>query len=122
MRILLALALFAAPAAAADQTDDPVRTLTIVNDSGAAVNQLFVSGGKTKRWREKVSGIVGQTADERDRLEARLLPRGGAIPIVLTGERCDYDVRAILENGRTYAGRVDVCARARWTVTQLAAR
>ena len=119
MHALLTLALIAAaPTQPAGETGQ-TRTLTIVNDAGAPVNQLFVSGGKAKGWRAKVNGIVGATADERDRLDARMLPRGGSIALALAGPRCKYAVRAILEDGRTYAGPVDVCSRSRLTLSQL---
>lgn len=113
--VLAALLLLSAPALAGE--GDPVRTLTVVNDAGAAVNQLFVSGGRAGGLRARVAGIVGPPDDERDRLDARMLPRGGSIAIVLKGARCRYDLRAVLEDGRTYvADDHDVCASPRWAI------
>lgn len=115
MRLLVpALLLLAAPVAA----QDAPRTLRVVNDTGSPVNQLFVSGGKSAGWRAKVAGIVGPPDDERDRLDARMLPRGGSIAIELKGERCRYDLRAVLEDGRTFvADDHDVCAAPRWAIS-----
>lgn len=113
--LLPIILLAAAPAAAQDAA--PARTLTVFNDTSAAVNQLFVAGGKTRGWRAKVAGIVGPAEGERDRLDARMLPRGETIQVALAGERCRYDLRAVLEDGRTYlADGFDVCARASWSI------
>lgn len=111
---LTAFALAATPAHAQE-----TRTLTIVNDTSAAVNQLFVSGGPSKKLRAKVAGIFGATDDDRDRLDAKMLPRGGSITISLKGERCSYDIRAVLEDGRTFtADDLDVCANPRWAISR----
>lgn len=110
--ILLSLVMLAVPAQAG------ARTLRVVNDTSAAVNQLFVSGEETGKLRAKVSGIFGAPDGERDRLEAKLLPRGGSIAVELRGERCRYDIRAVLEDGRTFAAEdVDVCADGRWAIS-----
>lgn len=117
LRRLPLLALLAVPATAVAQ-DDATRSLRVVNDTSAAVNQLFVSGGKPGKLRAKVSGIFGATDDERDRLDTRMLPRGGAIVVALKGERCRYDLRAVLEDGRTYtAADYDTCANGRWAIS-----
>lgn len=98
---------------------DEARTLTIVNDTSSAVNQLFVSGGPSGKLRAKVAGIFGAGDDDRDRLDAKMLPRGGSIVVSLKGERCRYDIRAVLEDGRSYvADDIDVCASPRWAVSR----
>lgn len=110
------LVLVAAPATAEDA---PSRTLRVVNDSSAAVNQLFVSGGKAGGFKAKVTGIFGSPDEDRDRLDAKMLPRGGSIVVTLKGERCRYDIRAVLEDGRTFvADDVDVCKGGRWAISQ----
>lgn len=110
--IFLALGLAATPASAQDS-----RTLTIVNDTSAAVNQLFVAGGRSSKLRAKVAGIFGAPDDDRDRLDAKMLPRGGSIVVTLKGGQCAYDIRAVLEDGRTYLGDdVDVCATGHWSI------
>lgn len=112
----LAPAVLAAPAAAAE--DPPARTLTVVNDTSAAVNQLFVAGGKRGGLKAKVAGVLGGGGDnERDRLDAKMLPRGGTLMLELRGDRCRYDLRAVLEDGRTFtADDFDVCASPRWAI------
>ena len=111
---LLALALIPA---AAHAEDEPARSLRVVNDTSAAVNQLFVSGGKPGKLRAKVNGIFGAGDDERDRLDTKMLPRGGSIVVALKGDRCRYDLRAVLEDGRTYvADDYDICARGSWAI------
>lgn len=113
--VLIVVALLLAGPALAGEP----RTLTVVNDTSAAVNQLFVVGQKAGKLRARVSGILGATDGDRDRLDARMLPRGGSIEIALKGERCRYDVRAVLEDGRTYvADDLDVCVRSRWAISQ----
>jgi hypothetical protein len=115
MRVAIFALLFAAPAWA---DDGKFRSLRVVNDTGSPVNQLFVSGGRSPGWRAKVAGIVGPPDDDRDRLESKMLPRGGSIVINLKGERCRYDVRAVLEDGRTFvADDHDICAGPRWAIS-----
>lgn len=122
LRHLPILTLLAVPATAVAQ-DDATRSLRVVNDTSAAVNQLFVSGDKPGKLRAKVNGIFGATDDERDRLDTRMLPRGGMIVVTLKGERCRYDLRAVLEDGRTYtAADYDICANGRWAISSGARR
>lgn len=46
-----------------------------------------------------------------------MLPRGGAIVVALKGERCRYDLRAVLEDGRTFVAEgYDICARGSWAI------
>ena len=112
--ILLVAAGLSAPLQAGE-----TRALTVVNDTSAAVNQLFVSGGRPGGLRAKVSGIIGPSDDDRDRLDTKMLPRGGSIALALKGERCRYDIRAVLEDGRVYVGDdVDICAGPRWSISQ----
>lgn len=95
------------------------RNLRVINDTSSAVNQLFVSGGRSGGLRAKVTGVFGAPEDERDRLDAKMLPRGGSITVALKGRRCRYDLRAVLEDGRTYvADDFDICARGRWEISQ----
>ena len=106
--------LLATPAAAGE-----ARTLTVVNDTSSPVNQLFVSGGRSGGLRAKVACIIGPADDDRDRLDSKMLPRGGVIAVVLKGERCRYDIRAVLEDGRVFVGDdVDVCTSPRWPISQ----
>ncbi len=114
-RLFLTIALLAAPATAGEPATHSIR---VVNDTSAAVNQLFVSGGPSNKFRAKVAGIFGATDDDSDRLDAKMLPRGGTIVIALKSDRCRYDIRAVLEDGRTYlAEDVDVCANASWAIS-----
>ena len=116
-RSALLLALIITPVSVRAE-DEPARSLRVVNDTSAAVNQLFVSGGKPSKLRAKVSGIFGASDDERDRLDTKMLPRGGSIVVALKGERCRYDLRAVLEDGRTYtADDYDICARGNWSIS-----
>ena len=93
--------------------------LTVVNDTSSPMNQLFVSGGRSGGLRAKVAGIVGPADDDRDRLDAKMLPRGGSIALTLKGARCRYDIRAVLEDGRSYiADDIDICASPRWAVSE----
>ena len=118
MRSLIILMAFtlAIPATAADD-DAPIHTLRVVNDTSAAVNQLFVGGGKSGGLKARVSGVFGGAHDDRDRLDAKMLPRGGSIEIQLGGKRCRYDLRAVLVDGRTYvADDFDICSNPDWTV------
>lgn len=106
--------ILATPALAEEPAE---RSLRVINDTSSAVNQLFVSGGKTGGLRAKVNGIFGAPDDERDRLDTRMLPRGGAIVVALKGERCRYDLRAVLEDGRTFVAEgYDICARGSWAI------
>lgn len=115
LKKLAITSLFLAAPALAD--DNPARTLRVVNDTSSAVNQLFVSGERTGGLRAKVSGILGPTDGDRDRLDAKMLPRGGTIVIELKGKRCNYDLRAVMEDGRSYvADDFDVCARSTWAI------
>lgn len=115
LKELAITSLFLAAPALAD--DNPARTLRVVNDTSSAVNQLFVSGERTGGLRAKVSGILGPTDGDRDRLDAKMLPRGGTIVVELKGKRCNYDLRAVMEDGRSYvADDFDVCARSTWAI------
>ncbi len=115
MRLIAAALILLATPATAQETG---RTLRVVNDTSSPVNQLFVSGGKSPGWRARVAGIVGPPDDDRDRLESKMLPRGRSIAISLKGERCRYDLRAVLEDGRTFvADDHDVCAASRWAIS-----
>lgn len=113
--IAILFAALMAPLLQASET----RALTVVNDTSSAVNQLFVAGGRGGGLRAKVSGIIGPADDDRDRLDTKMLPRGGSIALTLKGDRCRYDIRAVLEDGRVYVGDdVDVCANPRWAISQ----
>ncbi|MES2754475.1 MAG: hypothetical protein V4659_07410 [Pseudomonadota bacterium] len=114
MRYLLLALAATAPALAAEP---PTHNLRVVNDTSAAVNQLFVTGGKSG-LKAKVGGIFGGGNDDRDRLDAKMLPRSGSIVVILKGERCRYDLRAVLEDGRTYLTEdFDTCAAASWSIS-----
>lgn len=119
----LPLAVLLLTPAAAHAEDEPARSLRVVNDTSAAVNQLFVSGGKPGKLRAKVNGIFGASDDERDRLDTKMLPRGGSIVIALKGDRCRYDLRAVMEDGRSFfADDYDICARGNWAISSGARR
>lgn len=120
LSLLIAVLLLPSPSLA---EDEPARTLRVINDTSAAVNQLFVSGGKPGKLRAKVNGIFGASDDERDRLDTKMLPRGGSIVVALKGARCRYDLRAVLEDGRTYSiDDYDVCAHGNWAISSGARR
>lgn len=118
MRLLFLVILALSVPAPLQAEDEPAHALRVVNDTSSAVNQLFVSGGKPGKLRAKVNGIFGASDDERDRLDTKMLPRGGSIVVALKGARCRYDLRAVLEDGRTYtADDYDICTSGQWAIS-----
>lgn len=115
MKRLFILALALATSAHAGEAAS--HSLIVRNDTSAAVNQLFVADDDPAKFRAKITGIFKAPDSDRDRLDAKMLPRGGSIVISLKGDRCRYSIRAVLEDGRTYADDVDICANPNWTIS-----
>ena len=117
-RVLIGCVALALTTAAKD--DRTERAFTVVNDTSAAVNQLFVRPVTAKRGvSDKVRALLKRdAATDRDRLGLQSLRQGGSIALTLTSQRCAYDLSAVLEDGRTYrSDNFDVCTNGRWLIT-----
>jgi len=121
MRLRLALLwLLAAPAAAqvtppaappaTTAGPPPAREITVANDTGRTVTQLFVFPAST-------------SAEGEDRLGSGTLPPRATLRVALGRTRaCQFALRAVLDDGGEERRRVDVCRATRVGLTETGPR
>jgi hypothetical protein len=95
-RVLLVLGLLAATPALAQSTDP---SFNLVNRSGQAINEVYVSAVRESNW-------------GRDLLGQNVLPNGRSFPVRLPPSvGCRQDVRVVYADGRPEERRnIDTCA------------
>lgn len=95
-RVLLVLGLLAAAPALAQSTDP---SFNLVNRSGQAINEVYVSSVREPNW-------------GRDLLGTNVLPNGRSFPVRLAPSvGCRQDVRVVYADGRPEERRnIDTCA------------
>ena len=93
--VTAALVTFALAAPAMAQSGDP--SFRLNNNSGVAINEVYVSSANDNSW-----GV--------DRLGQNVLPPGQSIVVRLPQAQCMNDIRVVFANGQANERRrVDTC-------------
>ena len=91
---------FAVPALAEDLV------FSLINDSSANLQELFVSASAADSWGEDILGMDVLAAGEN-----------GDVTITDGMETCSYDLRFVMDNGNTIEGSADLCTTNEFTIT-----
>lgn len=79
---------------------------SLINNSTANLQELYVSASETDSWGDDTLGMDVLAAGEK-----------GDVTITDGKETCAYDLRFVMDNGNTIEGSADLCTTNEFTIT-----